>query len=747
MKDTDLFELIFGHNSGWVCLAVIHDIRKPGKSEQGFEQVFYRWPEQQGEIAAWIDSLKDRDCYFCPHLLAEPHRKKDFALPGHTIYADLDSCGPENLGRYGEPGPSIVVQSSPARWQAFWLLRDDVEPDKYEELNRRIALGYKDEGCDQGGWDLTQLLRIPGTTHNKGRPFVVEASPLDPDDQPRCRPEQFNVLPPVAKTAPAAAVTFGQLPQVDVRELKVSNRLKGLIVRGWQEGCGYQSRSELDMAVIDSMVSNGYSDDEIRAVFSKYTVGEKYREQGEDYLKHQIGAARAFIGKEGNMKDNGIIESSFVELPSGIIAEQTRNPDTKECGFAVYGEGGIGYRTEIEFEGKTYRPIDDDLVSHGLILFPSEAVAFGGINGLLADIQKFIHKYVDVRPYYERLASYYALLTWVYDAFSVIPYLRFLGGWSTGKSRGLDVLAAICYKAMQVSGATTISPMFRVMEKFAGTLIIDEADIARGDEYTEFIKVLNTGYQKGKPLLRSERAKGDVFEPRAYNVFCPKIVATRHKYQDQALESRFLTERMDRGFDKERIPLNLPPEFDKEALELRNKLLYFRLTRLKDIEPEVAYAQKGIEPRVWQVLSPMMQLIEDDKDREEFEKYARAYTQVIRQDRTESLNGEVVDILFGLVRHEESPTVKAICNGVNEKYHEAQDRLTPSKVGRLLRGLGLVTKRHSEGYYVDLEASGEAIELIKRQYDVAEGEESGPSTGTKEEREEARRLREIAKIQ
>jgi hypothetical protein len=327
MKAANLFKLIFRDGRGWLCLAVINDIRSPDKSKQGFEQVFYRWPEQAGEIKAWVEGHKDKDCYFCPHLLSEPHRKKEFALAGRTLWADLDECHPRHLGKYGEPEPSIIVQTSPNRHQAFWLLEPDMEPGEYEEINHRIALAYADLGCDRGGWDITQLLRIPGTTHSKAEPFVVQARLLHHDSQLYYRPGQFNVLPPATKVASAVTVEFNQSPQVDVAELKVSNRLKGLIVRGWLEGCGYKSRNELDMAVIDSMVSKGYSDDDIRAVFTKYAVGEKYREQGEAYLKHQIANARGFVGagKERKVEEPQIIETSFVELPDGAIAEQIRN--------------------------------------------------------------------------------------------------------------------------------------------------------------------------------------------------------------------------------------------------------------------------------------------------------------------------------------------------------------------------------------------------------------------------------------
>ncbi|NIQ03928.1 MAG: hypothetical protein GWM98_29235, partial [Nitrospinaceae bacterium] len=41
---------------------------------------------------------------------------------------------------------------------------------------------------------------------------------------------------------------------------------------------------------------------------------------------------------------------------------------------------------------------------------------------LVQEIQAFIHRYVDVSPLFERLASYYVLFTWIYDGFNELPY-------------------------------------------------------------------------------------------------------------------------------------------------------------------------------------------------------------------------------------------------------------------------------------------------------------------------------------
>lgn len=58
-------------------------------------------------------------------------------------------------------------------------------------------------------------------------------------------------------------------------------------------------------------------------------------------------------------------------------------------------------------------------------------------------------------------------------------------------------------------------------------------------------------------MLRSSANDNREFDPKAFNVFGPKLVGMREVFQDYALESRFLTEEMQGGMPLD-IPINLP---------------------------------------------------------------------------------------------------------------------------------------------------------------------------------------------
>lgn len=102
--------------------------------------------------------------YFSPVRYSDMRRLKSNVVDQVTVaWADLDACDP-NLC---EPRPSIAVETSPNRYQAFWLLDEPVSANRAEDLNRRIAYHYRAQGADVSGWTSNKLLRVPGTPNLK----------------------------------------------------------------------------------------------------------------------------------------------------------------------------------------------------------------------------------------------------------------------------------------------------------------------------------------------------------------------------------------------------------------------------------------------------------------------------------------------------------------------------------------------------------------------------------------------------
>jgi hypothetical protein len=224
------WETIFGDGRGY--LALFSGLRpEPGARLTLPHQAYFEFPGATAAAVRWIErgAGEGRDLYHCAHLLRRAHRRAEDAAPLKSLYVDLDGELPE------QPliPPTIVVESSPGHSQLYYRLTRPVEPRQGAQLNRRLAAAL--EG-DPSGWDLTQLLRVPGTHNRKypDRPLVrlVEEHSLAYDPReleaflpqlpaaplrrrqvtlaPEIQPERGGGEPPVRLTGPARAIWNGQ---------------------------------------------------------------------------------------------------------------------------------------------------------------------------------------------------------------------------------------------------------------------------------------------------------------------------------------------------------------------------------------------------------------------------------------------------------------------------------------------------------------------------------------------------------
>lgn len=327
------------------------------------------------------------------------------------------------------------------------------------------------------------------------------------------------------------------------------------------------------------------------------------------------------------------------------------------CYLAWRGaDGVIQTGTSLDVGGVTYlpHPASLDLIRKKVVLFPAEPVDFGSQRLLLADLRDFIHRWLDVDPFYEQLACYYVLFTWVYDAFETLPYLRAFGDYGTGKSRFLQTIGAICYRPMFVTGASTSSPIFRLIDLFRGTLIMDEADFANSDAENEMIKIVNVGYSRGGVVLRAEKDENsETYYPSAKDVYGPKILATRRMFTDRATESRCLTKRMSTARPRPDVPRVINRTFWAEALALRNKCLAYRLRTFHAIDVESAQSDQSIEPRLDQVTLALKAIVDDKAMLDQINLFVRAYNATLITDRQMSLPAIVVQVLAEIWYHPE----------------------------------------------------------------------------------------------
>jgi len=366
-----------------------------------------------------------------------------------------------------------------------------------------------------------------------------------------------------------------------------------------------------------------------------------------------------------------------------------------------------------------YAP-ENPLLNQKIILFPDDPWEYGEEERLIGEIRSFIHRYVDVSEIFELISTYYVLLSWVYDTFNEIPYLRLRGDYGSGKTRFLQTVGSICFKPIFASGASTVAPLFHILNQVGGTLILDEGDFRFSDEKADIAKILNNGNAKGFPVLRCEKINQREFAPKAYNVFSPKIVASRNDYDDLALESRFISE--DMGFKRIRndIPLTLPSSFSAEALALRNKLLLWRFKNYGQARKAEAYVDRKLEQRINQIIVPLLTLMPDARERKEVLKFARIKNEQIRSDRGFQVEADLLSVIKEIsAQSKKDVSISEITQAFIEKHGSAYDRqISPKWIGSMVRKKLRLSTRKKNGIYILNEGQVAKLKRLYQKYNI-----------------------------
>ena len=215
---------------------------------------------------------------------------------------------------------------------------------------------------------------------------------------------------------------------------------------------------------------------------------------------------------------------------------------------------------------------------------------------------------------------------------------------------------------------------------------------------------------------------------KVFNVFCPKIVATREQFSDKALESRFLIEEMGSERLRKDIPRTLDREFYFRAEQIRNKLLMWRLKNyFKPIERREEVIE-GIHPRLNQIVIPLLSIIQDEAIRDNLKEFIIKYNKDLVADRGLSWES---DIIFSILKleHEQNAkdlTVKQITDETNREIEFGEDNLKERKVGWYLRKkLQLKTEKKRRGYTLLLSKNRQKLDMWKERFGITDADIRG----------------------
>lgn len=259
----------------------------------------FKWPEDKAKILTHMAQHEGDDLYWCPSLFEQDRRKIEFAMDEHALWADLDEVDPRSLD--DDLKPTIAWESSPGRYQGLWLIMRgfDVQGASWAGgENQRLTYHI---GADVGGWDTTQLLRIPGWKNHKpnyrkennGKPY--QGKLLWYDKSRRYLPDHFSDLPELDhQTRGMGDVIEDEIERVDRHA--VWGRVRLRVNKAVREYMGAREvsgdRSEVLWQIERELADAGCTAVEIVALV-RATPWNKYQGRGDELRRLTTEAYKA----------------------------------------------------------------------------------------------------------------------------------------------------------------------------------------------------------------------------------------------------------------------------------------------------------------------------------------------------------------------------------------------------------------------------------------------------------------------
>jgi putative DNA primase/helicase len=171
-------------------------------------------------------------------------------------------------------------------------------------------------------------------------------------------------------------------------------------------------------------------------------------------------------------------------------------------------------------------------------------------NALILSLVRRIRSHVVTNTEAALTVALWIMFTWVHAAAAVHSPILIVTSPEPdcGKTTLLNVMGFLVRRALPSVGISA-AVLYRVIEKWGSTLIIDEADVAFV-ENEELRAVVNSGWTRGQGVLR---CVGDEHEPQLFSTFCPKIIGLKGKKLPDTTASRGITIELKRKLAYEKV--------------------------------------------------------------------------------------------------------------------------------------------------------------------------------------------------
>lgn len=473
------------------------------------------------------------------------------------------------------------------------------------------------------------------------------------------------------------------------------------------------------------------------------SIKDSVREVKEEDKKVPPPAKTPPVEAEPDEEDKERRGVSYI-LEDGSIVEMLYDAKKRTSKLAVYKDGKVSLEDSVRIgESAVLVPFapHQGILESGFILFPSAVGEYQSNEALYCEVRAFIDRYVKLTDKFLSVVAVYVMMSWLYDNFQTVGYIRAIGLHGTGKSRLLSVAGSLCYKALMAGGSTSTAALFRTLDLFKPTLVFDEAELGE-KESVEMRQVLRQGYSAGTPVARMDKVENGKMYVKTFHVFGPKLIASQFGFHDQALESRCMTEYMYPTEDCER-PTELSKSFREDALALRNKLLAFRFRNYELAGTDEALLKEVLLPRLRQTGLAVVSVAKllGTQALGDVVGFLKEYERVLENQQTDTTEHDVLLCLLDLMKQSHikaSGKVKIgydLAERFNQKqYEEYSDKkssdssspynvmkhqtykVSPKKIGGYVRSMGLVVERDRTGFFIAVFKEYPKIRALAKRY-------------------------------
>lgn len=428
----------------------------------------------------------------------------------------------------------------------------------------------------------------------------------------------------------------------------------------------------------------------------------------------------------------------MAEPDSAIELEEKKCGFTKDHAFVTWNPIAKVWQT---VNGKTYpedsvvqlvgKPIHHKLTVQDLAKYrdgpfmptPKEGSAYGTDEQLYDELKAFVKTYSELPSeiHYSILCCF-ALASWRVHQAQTATYLNLLAPHGSGKSTVLEMLLWLCNKTVDSEGATR-GAIIRACDGSNATLLLDEADqwLDARDFDNPLAAVLNAGYRRkvaGGVMICEPSGDKKGYQVVVLDSFGFKAIGGRNPLND-VLGSRCLTIRMRKSFRQF-------PKMDLEAAwKLRRKLVRYAETHMENLED--AAAQRIQEPRLREIMEPLLTVAPNDQVKAELVEFANEEKK--RRDLAEQTSDEaqITCAVIQILKEDSSRgtiRLKEITERLNLDVSNPQEQFSTRTVGIILRRLGFETEHTKLGAAVTIKL--DLIQYLTERYAPEESKHQGP---------------------